>query len=925
MNGRHSPWVYALVAAPLLLSACGRTPSLGGTSDGGTSDGGTSEVCGNQTDDDGDGLVDCRDPDCLGQPGCNEPPRPEVCGNGLDDDGDGRVDCKDPDCAAEPGCAGLFELCANRQDDDGDGLVDCADLDCVLDPACKPTTEDCNNRLDDDGDGLVDCRDPDCAGTPACPAGPEQCTNQQDDDGDGAIDCDDSDCRGNPACAPGQENCSNQQDDDGDGLVDCRDPDCLRHPKCKQPGAEVCNNGLDDDEDGLTDCKDSDCAAQPFCRPGKEICDNSRDDDGDGAVDCADPDCVGTTGCQSQGCKPTVDFGSIAPRGASVARSLRTVGGTDVYASTCAAAGGGEVVGRFLLTAKTDLKISFEQQAGDHVLALYRAGVGEACNANSRGCFDTKSEKTGSFSVKGLEAGEYYLLAEAFSRGLEGTVLVTLSTGQLATPEHCSNAQDDDGDGAVDCSDLDCTFDAACVNQSCRWDANLGTLVIDGPAKTVTVTTVGGGDDQSLVCAAGGGHDRVIRVVMPAAGGIAVEAQQQGWHVFGMHRDLGPGSSCTADSGTCFDSNHRPGFLVSYDSVERGVYYYVVDAIRPGSEGSVRLTFRAYRNRGPELCGNQIDDDGDGLIDCLDSDCTGVLGCAGPVCTVDQRVGQLPPGGAPRTVKLDLTKANNDQTVPCALGGGKDSVIEVDLPQVSGLQVSCSQTGDHVIGLFLPGKPRDPCDKTPINCADMQTGPLGCNFIFPNLQPGKYYVIVEGFKSGSEGTMNLTLSATPDHAQEICNNKVDDDGDGKIDCQDSNCSSKPICQGQTCKPDQVVGMIPFAGAPRNVAVTTKGSVDDQATGCALGGGEDSVVSLALPMKGDVTVDFAQFGNHVLALYKDGGPGFACDAAPVACQTTAGQPVGKVVFKGVQAGQYFLVVDAAAKGSEGSVVMQLSGR
>jgi hypothetical protein len=41
-------------------------------------------VCDNSKDDDGDGLIDGRDPDCR--------PPPEVCDNSKDDDGDGLVD-----------------------------------------------------------------------------------------------------------------------------------------------------------------------------------------------------------------------------------------------------------------------------------------------------------------------------------------------------------------------------------------------------------------------------------------------------------------------------------------------------------------------------------------------------------------------------------------------------------------------------------------------------------------------------------------------------------------------------------------------------------------------------------------------------------------------------------------------------------------
>lgn len=61
------------------------------------------EDCANGVDDDGDGLVDCDDPDCDDYPACN-PPVEEICDNGIDDDGDGLVDCDDPDCQDFKGC-----------------------------------------------------------------------------------------------------------------------------------------------------------------------------------------------------------------------------------------------------------------------------------------------------------------------------------------------------------------------------------------------------------------------------------------------------------------------------------------------------------------------------------------------------------------------------------------------------------------------------------------------------------------------------------------------------------------------------------------------------------------------------------------------------------------------------------------------------
>jgi hypothetical protein len=55
------------------------------------------EICGNGVDDDGDGLIDLRDPDCARPP----PPTPEICENGIDDDGDGIID-EDPGCIRPP-------------------------------------------------------------------------------------------------------------------------------------------------------------------------------------------------------------------------------------------------------------------------------------------------------------------------------------------------------------------------------------------------------------------------------------------------------------------------------------------------------------------------------------------------------------------------------------------------------------------------------------------------------------------------------------------------------------------------------------------------------------------------------------------------------------------------------------------------------
>jgi hypothetical protein len=55
------------------------------------------EECNDGIDNDGDGLIDCLDPDCQYAPsieqGCN-------CADGTDNDGDGKIDSFDPKCAS---------------------------------------------------------------------------------------------------------------------------------------------------------------------------------------------------------------------------------------------------------------------------------------------------------------------------------------------------------------------------------------------------------------------------------------------------------------------------------------------------------------------------------------------------------------------------------------------------------------------------------------------------------------------------------------------------------------------------------------------------------------------------------------------------------------------------------------------------------
>ena len=92
----------------------------------------------------------------LANEGQVEPPPPssEICDDDIDNDGDGLVDCSDRlDCRSDPACrtggggggggggrstSTNIEICDDGLDNDGDGLIDCNDrVNCRRDPLCR--------------------------------------------------------------------------------------------------------------------------------------------------------------------------------------------------------------------------------------------------------------------------------------------------------------------------------------------------------------------------------------------------------------------------------------------------------------------------------------------------------------------------------------------------------------------------------------------------------------------------------------------------------------------------------------------------------------------------------------------------------------------------------------------------------------------
>jgi hypothetical protein len=501
---------------------------------------------------------------------------------------------------------------------------------------------------------------------------------------------------------------------------------------------------------------------------------------------------------------------------------------------------------------------------------------------------------------------------------------VTLSTGSITTPEICANGRDDDMNGFTDCADAACKSHTSCVGSQCNPDIALGTLVVDGASRSASVDLRNQASDFQSTCSAGtNGGDVSFSFTLAEAAGLQVQFTQTGRSIFALYQMPAPGLACDANQRSCAFEDET-GNSVAFVGLSAGRYVFIVKA-QSGQAGTINLRFSAFSGRRVEICGNRIDDDTNGLTDCDDPACFGVAGCPAPACMPDQDLGNFS-WGTRRTVTVDTRDGGTLYPTSCSRGSGKERVLRVNLTQPMSLGHDCTDTGSHVIALSRQVMPLDACNEHQIVCVDPAVIPFGCGYSLPELQPGAYNIIVQAFEAGSEGTVTLTLTGIQETVREICNNGVDDDRDGFIDCADRKCVTEATCTKFSCRAEQNGGLLPLDGSPVSVVVQTAMAGDDQmTTSCAsASGGQDGVIDFQVPALAEVTMQWAQVGDHDFALYDNEGTRLACDAGRQrACVSSAGMATGTHLFSALPPGRYHLVVDADRPGREGGVVLQLS--
>ena len=355
-----------------------------------------------------------------------------------------------------------------------------------------------------------------------------------------------------------------------------------------------------------------------------------------------------------------------------------------------------------------------------------------------------------------------------------------------------------------------------------------------------------------------------------------------------------------------------------------------------------------------ELCGNGVDDDGDFKVDCADRSCIGDAECPGTGCDssqIDSTVTlALTPGNQVASVAMDITGETDDSYGQCDVNNSKDYVLEIVLSEPGRLRIVYTQDGAQRFGMYFQGAPGAECHTAMNSCVTPAVDVDGV-LEYGALPASSYYLIVSEDSAGSGGSVELLLSlvsSNPNNVVELCDNQLDDDGDGQVDCGDLFCYGQGGCDLSACSPGQLpvpdydaggmntsnVPLHPVLGAdPSLIELNTRNSIANfPVTGCQGLFGNDQMVKFTLLEPAVIQVGFKQnmtdAGDHVMALFF-AGPG--CTLAEHECIDPGGVQDGVVTFPGdptegglYEAGDYYLVLKSMAGGA-GRIDVQIITR
>ncbi|MEE2829254.1 MAG: hypothetical protein VX498_08700 [Myxococcota bacterium] len=308
-----------------------------------------------------------------------------------------------------------------------------------------------------------------------------------------------------------------------------------------------------------------------------------------------------------------------------------------------------------------------------------------------------------------------------------------------------------------------------------------------------------------------------------------------------------------------------------------------------------------------EVCDDGTDNDGDGAVDCGDTDCSNDPNCSGGVCNPAANLVE----GSQANWSNDGNGSTNAISSYSCQPNWNESGPEFAFQYVASVDgqatVNLSELPDEVIEYVLGSL--DDLDVFVLDgngsCSPNNCVVGGDSTVSWNVTAGSsWYIVVDGYE-GDISPFSLTLDVLPTtpSVETNCTDGVDDDADGATDCDDNDCNSDPAC---VVPPSCVVAESLTCGDIKVSANNASGStnnVDSYSCTSWVETGSEYTFEFVSPAPHDVTISLSGMNGGDLDLFLVEDVGGVCDA-----DNCLDYGNNDVTFAATPGQPYYIVVD-----------------
>ncbi len=344
---------------------------------------------------------------------------------------------------------------------------------------------------------------------------------------------------------------------------------------------------------------------------------------------------------------------------------------------------------------------------------------------------------------------------------------------------------------------------------------------------------------------------------------------------------------------------------VTFEATGGSTYYFVVDGYEDGVlPGQGEYTLKVDCQPLEEVvCDDGEDDDDDSLTDCDDPDCAGTPACPLPICDPSW---SLACGESDNWANYNFGSTNVIGDYDCN-GFGYDApeyTYVFVAPVSKTITVKLTEETAETDILVLTAGSEGEC--LPENCVGWGLSSVS----FEAVAGQTYYLVVDGF-AGAEGSYTITVECPPD-VEAKCDDDVDNDQDGKVDCADSDCLYTEACS-DGCDP----WLFPFevgCGFEEdyfNYGFSSTDNADSYACTEDVLDGPEYVYNFVAPYDGEITVTLTDESAETDLVVVEAGDDESC--LTVNCLE---HDYAQVTFTAEAGKLYYVIVDGY-QGAEGS--------